>query len=577
MRMVEKNTKSLHLLLIDDDKIDRINTIRALKQSDLTVTICEASTADEGLKLARTICFDLILLDYMLPSTTGIAVLRQLRNSETKNTAVVMLSHNDDFELATKCIEAGAQDFITKKEITASRLCRATMHSQERFRIENELRESHERLRQLSELDSLTGLANRYFFDTTLKNALALANRHHHKMALVFLDLDKFKDINDTLGHDAGDKLLQEVSLRLSHTVRDEDILCRLGGDEFAILVQNLQHVTTISKLTDRILTALSAPYLLSGQQLIVSASIGVSNYPDCGTDGSQLMKCADVAMYRAKEAGRNQAHFYSKELHQLVQTRVELERDLRHVIERNELIVYYQPQVDSINQALVGVEALVRWQHPVRGLVSPLDFIPLAEEIGMIEEIGLWVFKTTCEQLSAWRKQYDPQQLTLSIAINLSASQLNNSDLLNDFKKIIVANNIPASNIELELTETVLNQTVTAQNLLEQLAALGITLAIDDFGTGYSSLSQLQKYPFKVIKIDKTFIHTIIDDSSDIKFFKAIHSFAKTMGFKVVAEGIETELQSSVCRQLGIERLQGFYFSKPVPAHVFEDLWLKH
>jgi len=566
----------MNLLLIDDDKVDRINTIRTLHRSNYSLDIMEASSAEEGLNLAQSNTFDVILLDYQLPSMTGLDLLKVFRNFPTNSTAVVMLSYSDDESLAIDCLEAGAQDFICKSEVTVSRLMRAILHSRERYRIEQELRDSHEQLRYLAEIDTLTGLANRHMFEMGLKKALSRASRHGSHLALLMLDLDNFKNVNDTLGHIAGDDLLKEVAKRLQEMIRDGDLLCRLGGDEFAILVHDLDTSNSVMPLIERILNVMAKPILLEGKEMTISVSIGIASYPESATDPIQLLKSADVAMYRSKEAGKNQAQFYSKTLHEEVYKRVEIERELQHALERNEFILHYQPQIDTKTRKVVGAEALIRWQHPVKGLIPPDDFISIAEDIGAIDAIGAWVMETACAQSHQWRKEYNSTSFIFSIAVNLSAKQLNQRHLVEDIKSMLVRHQIPPECIELELTESTLNKCVeTGVMLLRELSEFGIKLSLDDFGTGYSSLLLLQKYPFQVLKIDKSFIHPISDNQSDSSFLKAINAFSKALGMQVVAEGVETESQERLCQELNFDRMQGYYFGRPMSAEMFAKQFL--
>lgn len=563
----------MKILLIDDDTIDRMNAIRNLKHSGLAFDVTEADTAKKGLELATVDQFDVVLLDFSLPDMDGLEVLTLLQGVWIKSTAIIMLSHSSDEGLALKCIEAGAQDFIVKSEVSSVRLKRAILQAQERFKLEQELRSSYVKLRHLAERDTLTGLTNRYFFDETLKNAIPTAKREHKSLALIMLDLDFFKNVNDTMGHEAGDNLLQEVAKRLKSPLREGDTLCRLGGDEFAILVQNLDNIFNIGQLIARIFESLKPPVNINGSLLTVTASLGIATYPECAADSNQLMKCADVAMYRSKAAGRNQSHFYSKAIHDEVHKRVSLENDLRIAVEKREFVLYFQPQVSYDNHHLVGAEALIRWQHPTRGLVAPMEFISVAEEIGLIDEIGRWVIDAACAQLAQWR-QLTMHDVRLSIAANLSALQLNKADFYPYVMSTLAKYNISPEQLELELTESTLNQSDTAEKLLKDLSAAGIKLALDDFGTGYSSLTHLQNLPFQVIKIDKSFIHNMHSES-DTQFLRAICAFSKALNFEVVAEGVETEFQKSICESLQVDRIQGYYFAKPMPAHELEDKWL--
>jgi len=562
----------LKLLLIDDDTIDRMNAKRSLQQPGLNIEIIETASAQAGLELALQQNFDLILLDYQLPGMTGLEFLITLRNTAAHHTPVVMLSHSNDDELALNCIEKGAQDFITKSEVTASRLMRAILHARERYKIESELRESREQLRSLAEVDTLTGLANRYMFERGLKSALPLAERQQSRMALVMLDLDNFKNVNDTLGHATGDALLQEVARRLQMVVREGDLLGRLGGDEFAILIHNLEHIELAERLTKRVLLALQQPVTIDGRTITVSASLGIASYPDCASDATQLMKCADIALYRSKDSGRNQAHFYSKALHEKIQKRLELENDIHGALRRNEFVLHYQPQVAADSEAITGAEALIRWQHPSKGLIGPDNFIPIAEELGLIGAIGHWVLDQACQQLSHWREKYNAIDLRISIAVNLSALQLSDKALLKNIEQVMDKHHIPHQCLELELTESAVSKnTELSTQLLREVSDRGITLAMDDFGTGYSSLLQLKTYPFQVLKIDKSFIQSSSDNSEGETYLRAIHAFAKILGLEVVAEGVETEAQKNLCKKLQFDRIQGFYFSKPLPAAELE------
>ena len=549
--------------------------VRTLRDSGLSLgEIIETDSADEGIQFAQNNSFDVILLDYQLPPTNGIEVLRLLRGIRNLSTAIVMLSHSNDENLALQCIEAGAQDFLMKVEVSSIRLKRAILLAKERYHLEQQIRIGHEQLRQLAEQDSLTGLSNRYFFDEALKDAISNAQRDNKTLGLLLLDLDHFKNINDTLGHAAGDQLLKEVASRLQSPIREGDKLCRLGGDEFAILIQNISNPEQIRLLIKRIFDALQAPMSIEGKSITISISVGIAIYPDCATNAIELMKCADVAMYRAKADGRNQFHYYSKTVHEQMQNRVRLEHDLSIALQQNQFELYYQPQVDSKNFQLIGVEVLIRWHHPELGLVPPGDFIPIAEESGLINDIGQWVLDTACQQFGKWLITLGPSAVNFSIAVNLSARQLKHSNLIPYLKNCIDKYAISPMQLELELTESTLDTSSEAMAVLKNISEIGIILALDDFGTGYSSLSHLQEYPFKVLKIDKKFVQ-VISNEEDQDFLRAIIAFAHSLKFETVAEGVETEAQKELCSELGIHRLQGYYFSKPLPLSQFEEQWI--
>tara|TARA_B100000700_G_scaffold32344_1_gene30976 strand:+ start:4658 stop:6358 length:1701 start_codon:yes stop_codon:yes gene_type:complete len=565
----------MNVLIVDDDIVDRMATKRVLENSALAIdSITEATTATEGLDYAKTDNYDLILLDYQLPPSNGIEVLRELRGSNESSSAIVMVSHSNDEELAVRCVEAGAQDFLMKGEVTASRLKRSILLAKERYELEQQVKKSHNELRKLAEEDSLTGLSNRYYFDESLKHAIPRAKRENSNLVLLMIDLDRFKSINDTLGHLAGDELLKQVARRLKTPLRADDRLCRLGGDEFAILVEFLTHASHIRLLVDRLLETLAEPFVIEGETIRVSASIGVATFPLCGETAVELMKGADVAMYRAKEAGRNQAQYYSRDFHEQIEKRARLETDLSKAIDDDQFILHYQPQVDVDGKRLVGIEALIRWQHPQLGMISPDEFIPIAEESNFINELGRWVIRTACAQFSHWLERFNTAEIHFSVAVNLSAKQLKDKGLIDYCKDCIEHYKIPPKRFELELTESNLVSSLDAVDTLNELAEIGVELALDDFGTGYSSLSHLKAYPFSILKIDKSFVQSA-KPGQDECMLKAVCAFAKSLNYKTVAEGIETEQQHKLCAELNIDRLQGYYFGRPSEVDVIEQKWL--
>ncbi|MDO6461288.1 EAL domain-containing protein [Granulosicoccaceae sp. 1_MG-2023] len=562
----------MKILLIDDDKVDRTSIVRTLRDSCYPIETEEVSDAEEGIREAARGGYDLVLLDYQLPAMTGLDVLNAMRETPDSGTAIIMLSHHDDEALAMACIEAGAQDFIPKHEVSVPRLTRAILHARERHRMEMDLRESHEKLRCLAEQDPLTGLANRYVFENALDNALPQAARKDASVALLLLDLDKFKHVNDTLGHVAGDSLLMEVAQRLQAKLRSGDLLCRIGGDEFAIIVHDLDRVCRLRQFTRRLLEALHEPVSINNAEVVVTASVGVATYPECAPDTVSLLKSADVALYRSKENGRNQICFYSHQLHEQVHQRIELERDLRHAMARSELELYYQPQFSADDGVINGTEALIRWNHPTRGLISPNEFIPIAEETGLIVRIGEWVIEEACSQLSRWHQDF-PLMQGVPMAVNLSAVQLSTEAFAATVAAILEHHAIAPQCLELELTESAIaeNPQVSGRTL-SKLSDIGVRLALDDFGTGYSSLQQLHRHPFQVLKIDKSFIQS--STSNDASFLEAIHDFTRTLGLEVVAEGVETLAQRELCERLRFDRLQGFYFACPMTRDEF-GRWL--
>jgi diguanylate cyclase (GGDEF)-like protein len=431
-----------------------------------------------------------------------------------------------------------------------------------------------ERIQFLANHDALTALPNRVMFTEVLNIAIENARRYHRNFAVLFIDLDRFKIINDTLGHEAGDKLLQEMGKRLTQTVRSSDVVARLGGDEFVILVQEVSESKQVATVARKILAAVVQPMIMQGQECRVTASVGICMYPADAQDEQALMKNADIAMYRAKEDGKNNYKFYSQEINVHSFERMALESSLRRGLERNEFLLHYQAKLDLNTGRITGVEALVRWQHPDLGMVPPAQFIPLAEETGLIVPLGRWVLNTACAQNVAWQKQGLP---ALSMAVNLSARQFADDDLVDDIKQALAVTGIAPELLELELTESmVIQNTERASKVLADIKKLGVRLAIDDFGVGYSSLSHLKRFPIDTLKVDRSFIRDIPQDPEDRAITEAIIAMGKSLKLTVVAEGVETLDQQNFLRDHDCDEMQGFYFSKPITSDQFADLLRK-
>jgi diguanylate cyclase (GGDEF)-like protein/PAS domain S-box-containing protein len=428
-----------------------------------------------------------------------------------------------------------------------------------------------ERLQYLAHHDALTELPNRVLFMDRLTHALTRAQWHERVVAVLFLDLDRFKYINDTFGHNVGDKFLQHMAARLKSCVREGDTVARLGGDEFALLLEDVGQVADIAPVADKLLAALAAPFVLEGREFFVTTSIGISLYPADGVDGQTLLKHADTAMYRAKDLGRNNYQFYSADLSAKAFERLTLETSLRRALERDEFLLYYQPQVDIKSQRLIGVEVLIRWRHPELGVVSPTQFIPLAEETGLIVPIGEWVLRSACTQARAWRAA----GLGFgSITVNISGRQFADPALAARIGQVLSDTKLDAGLLELEITESVvMHDPQSAVHTLEQLNAMGVRIAIDDFGTGYSSLAYLKRYPIDTLKVDQSFVRDVTHDPNDASIVQAIIAMARSMQLRVIAEGVETEEQLTFLRTHGCEAVQGYLFSRPVPAEEAREL----
>jgi diguanylate cyclase (GGDEF)-like protein len=439
------------------------------------------------------------------------------------------------------------------------------------LRILQQRKRSADRVNHLAFHDDLTSLPNRLMFSQRLDEALSRHRRAGTKLALLFIDLDRFKVINDSLGHEVGDTLLRQFADRLRSQSREGDTVARLGGDEFVVLIENQENPMDISTYAQRLVTQVSAPYLLGRRDCQVTLSIGISVFPADGNDSQTLLKAADVAMYRAKETGRNTYLYYSPSMNVHTLERLELESDLGHALARGEFLLHYQPKVAIATGLITGLEALLRWKHPLRGLVPPMDFIPLAEEIGLIGSIGEWVLATACAQNKLWQDQGLPK---LGIAINLSARQFADSMLLPKLTRIIQASGLDPSTLELEITESVvMSRGECAVAVLHELKSIGVQIAIDDFGTGYSSLAYLKRFPIDTIKVDRSFIRDIPAASGDKKITRAIIAMAHGLRLKVVAEGVETAAQLRFLRAQRCDAVQGYFLYRPLPADEVSDI----
>lgn len=423
--------------------------------------------------------------------------------------------------------------------------------------------------------DALTGLANRNLLSDRLRQAIANANRNGKLVGILLHDLDNFKVINDSLGHDAGDALLKVVAQRMRAVVRETDTVARLGGDEFVIVLPELDNANEAMVVANKLLGELAKPFTVEHQEVYVSASIGVSLYPRDGAQEQTLMKNVDLAMYRAKREGRNTVRYFTEELNAHNRERQKLETALHHALENAEFDLHYQPKINYRTGAVTGVEALVRWNHPTLGVIAPSAFIPLAEETGLIVELGAWVIRTACRQSRAWQ---DANGLPVNIAVNLSARQLDPDQLINTVADALRETGLAAEHLELELTETaIMPDAVEAIGILSELKCLGVRLSLDDFGTGYSSLNYLRRFPLDSIKIDRSFILGVGESANDRAIVKTIVALASNLNMNVIAEGVESLVQADFLKQHGCHEMQGYYFARPLPASQVSELLANH
>jgi len=430
---------------------------------------------------------------------------------------------------------------------------------------------TEQRVHHVAQHDVLTGLPNRSLLQDRLSQAVAYASRSGHPVWVMLIDLDRFKFVNDSMGHKAGDVLLMTVAARLRSSLRDTDTVARLSGDEFVVILSEHSDQPLSPDIVQRVMDSVAQPVILGTNEFFVTCSIGVAAFPCDGTPAENLIEHADIAMYRAKKLGRNNFQFYTPAMNEESLERVRIESALRNALERNEFVLHYQPQVDLQTGRIVGMEALIRWKHPELGMVPPSRFVSIAEDTGLIVPIGAWVMRTACAQNKAWQ---DAGLGRLRVAVNLSARQFSAADLVPGIEAVLADTGLDPSCLELELTESLFMSDVTpAVELLHRMKALGINLSIDDFGTGYSSFSYLSRFPIDVLKIDRSFVNDITHDANDAAIVASIIALAHNLRLSVIAEGVETAEQLDYLRHQGCDEMQGYYFSKPLPAHEFEQL----
>ena len=549
------------ILLIEDDERGYARTRTLLRESfGDQLKLDWVRVWDEAHAAIQEEAHDIYLVDYQLGRRDGVDLIGAM--SKIRFAApFIVLTDNECQEVDAEAMKSGAADYLVKSEITAPLLARAIRYAIERKRVER-------RLTFLAECDALTGLANRAVFHSRLADAIAQAHRNNSVMAVLLLDLDQFKDVNDTLGHPVGDLLIQQAAKRLSQCTRASDTVARLGGDEFAVVATNLAQTEDITVLARKISEALAEPFDLDGNQISTSASIGITVYPLDNGDPHQILKHADLALYQAKRTSRGSFHYYDAELNAQAQQRKWLENQMRTALESQQFILYYQPKVNIVGGEVVGAEVLLRWRHPEQGMVGPDQFIPIAESTGLIVPLGEWVVREASKQCVAWRRQGLPP---IPLAINVSAVQFRRSELVESIAEIIEETQIDPNWLELEITESmIMDRADPMMALLHRLHEIGIRLAIDDFGTGHSSLSYLRRFSVDTLKIDRSFVRNVENDADDATIAKAIISLGKSLNLRVIAEGVETERQLDFLREHGCEEAQGFFFSRPVSADDF-------
>jgi diguanylate cyclase (GGDEF)-like protein len=516
---------------------------------------------------------DVILLHLTEDDLPRLSMLTQARLSAPL-IPVVVLSDVDDEAIALRALQSGSRGYLVKSELNPRQLVTTLGAALESHRMILQLNSARERARHLATHDQLTGLANRSLFHDRLSQATSAARRGRQKLAVMFMDLDGFKTINDTLGHAVGDGLLRGIARRLGSCLRETDTAARLGGDEFAVLLTNLSNELDAATVARKILHVLAQPIQFRRQSTSIRCSIGIATFPRDATDPEEIVKKSDTAMYHAKERGGSRFEFYTEDMNAAIQRRVALEERLRTALDERQLVMHYQPQFDLTRGRIIGAEALLRWQHPELGLVSPSHFLPIAEETGLIVSIGDWVLRTACEQNAEWNTS---GHRGLRVSVNVSSQQFLEVGFADVVRNALEESGLPPVSLELEITESSLLRDVEVTvNTLRSLKDLGVRLAIDDFGTGYSALAYLKRLPIDVLKIDQSFICALTTDPADATITEAIVQLAGGLNLTTIAEGVETLEQLLLLGSYGCSRMQGFLFGKPVPADTFVD-WLEN
>ena len=569
------------VLIIDDDE-----QIRKLLASFLgDVYQCQtASSAEEALTALSCATFDLVISDIDMGRLSGLELV-PIVHSTSPDTVTLMISGDHDIKTAIESLRVGAFDYVIKpfdlrhlgaaveRALDHCRLLKEKRCDQEQ--LQRLLRERTAEIDRLAYYDSITQLPNRTLFEDRLAQAVAIASSTSEKLAVLFISLDQFKKVNDTLGPAPGDLFLQEFAERLKSCISESDTVARFGNDEFALLQMQIEGAKDIVETIGSLSQVLRFSFDLEGHEVFATASVGVSLFPVDGVDSQTLIQNAGAALYKAKRSGGANYQFYTPDMHKLISSRLALETSLRRAIQNEEFLLHYQPRVSVDSFEITGVEALVRWQHPQLGLVLPSEFIPLAEDTGLIVPIGEWVLRQACFQNMRWQSQGFP---SLHMAVNISARQFHEQDVTQTVVRILNETGLAPEHLELELTESsIMRNSDFAAGVLNRLKAMGINISIDDFGTGFSSLASLKRLPIDSLKIDQSFVRDMTSDPDEASLVMAIITLAHNLRLKVIAEGVETEEQLGFLHLLRCDEIQGFLFSKPLPEAALVSLLEAH
>jgi diguanylate cyclase (GGDEF)-like protein len=560
------------ILMVDDEPIN-LEVIQAFLEDEGYKNFVTTEDSTQALELAAKVQPDVVLLDLIMPKVNGFDILTAMRASEEfQHTPVIILTSATDADAKLEALELGATDFLGKP-VDPSELA---------LRLRNTLAAKAYQ-DQLAYTDALTGLPNRKLLLQTMGTTLRETREAGHPASALHIGLDRFKEINDTLGLKGGDALLKAVAQRLAGEVSLDDVIvapegenlwsrtvARLSGDEFALFLPALHRVDDAAIVARRVRRAMSQPFEIEGKEVIVTCTIGISTFPEDGDEAAVLLKHAGMAAHHAKQRGGNTYRFYSKEINARSNERMSLESELRKALDNEELVLYYQPKIDTTTGLMTGAEALIRWEHPRHGLVPPMKFIPIAEDTGLIVPIGEWVFQMACRQARQWQQEGFGN---VPIAINVSPKQVRRHQLIETIRKALEGAELESKWLTVELTESAVMDNAR-QNILilHEMKEMGLKLSIDDFGTGYSSLSYLKRFPLNELKIDRSFLRDLSSDSDDAAIVSAIIALAKNLNLHVVAEGVENREQLAFLKDKGCEQCQGYLFSKPLPAKEFSQ-----
>ena len=557
---------AIHLLCVEDDRDDFLLLYAALSAiEDTSFNTTWVSSYDDACIALANSRYDLCMVDYRLGVHNGIEFIRQA-GERAITTPMILLTGMNDRSVDAAALRAGAADYLLKAEINTSILERAIRHTLERAMT---LRA----LQRHALYDTLTGLPNRTLFTERLRLLVERAQQNDSQFAVLFLDLDRFRVISNSLGHRAGDQLLIAIGQRLLGCAGDNDIVARLGGDEFALLLSSIAEASDAYRVADRIQEALAAPFKLRNHDIFTSASIGIALSVISHEDPGAIMRDADIAMYRAKTGGRGRYEVFDAAMHAHAVEQLQIETDLRRAVERDEFVVHYQPIVELSSGQVHGFEALVRWLHPTLGLLAPGQFLPMAEESGLITTIDWCVLCEACRQLAVWDKQF-PELPPLTMSVNLSSSHFGHPELIDRIQEELAKVGLSGKRLRLEIIETaIMDHADIAAGVLTRLREQGVQVSIDDFGTGYSSLSYLHRFPVDTLKIDRSFVWQATSGKANTSIIRSIISLARDLGMQVVAEGVETRAQLDYLRALRCEYVQGYLVSRPLDEQAAAQL----